>query len=274
MKASVLSLSCFRLGAVAGMGLIGFTAVAQLIPALPLGPGRPGFSPDRSAIAGSGISTLSGSTVAYDNLLNPLGHYLGGFPHAEVGDDFALGPGPRTLESITVAYAGFNFSGDETLTMTIYRMDGPPTPGSFGFNTPGTALFSVTQPITATDGATLTFIDGTGTIMLPDYVGVGISFGGIEFDPTGAGADAGPLLYDPPSPGSSFEDFWLRGFPSASDPWSLYTFGGLPPINLGIQIATTNGFEPVIPESETWLALGGVLVFAAMTQTKRFRRRW
>jgi hypothetical protein len=176
--------------------------------------------------------------VVYDNLVTPLGNYLGGFAYVEAADDMDLGPGGRTFESITVAYAGFNFDGDETLTVTIYEMDGAPTPGSFGFNTPGTVLFTATVPITATDGAQITFTDNTG-IVLPDTVGVGFAFAGVEFDPTGAGADGGPLLYHPPAVGSSLDDYWLRGFPNPGDDWGLWTFGGNPPINFGIQIVTT-----------------------------------
>jgi len=76
------------------------------------------------------------ATVIYDNLTTSLGVYLGGFSYVEAADDVALGPGPRVFERLTVAYAGFNFDGDETLTATLYAMDGAPTPGSFGFNTP------------------------------------------------------------------------------------------------------------------------------------------
>lgn len=88
--------------------------------------------------------------VVYDNLTTPLGLHIGGFPYQEVADDFSLGEGGRIFQSITVAYAGSNFDGDETLSVTLYVMDGSPTPGSFGFNTPGTELFSATVPIVAT----------------------------------------------------------------------------------------------------------------------------
>jgi hypothetical protein len=96
---------------------------------VPIGPGRPGFDPDRAVAAG-----FSAAEVAYDNLASPLDLYLGGFAYEEVADDVTLTGASRVLESLTVAYAGFNFDGDETLTLSLYGMDGPPTPGSFGFN--------------------------------------------------------------------------------------------------------------------------------------------
>ena len=212
-------------------------------------------------------ATAQAGTIVYDNLANPLGHYLGGFSYAEVADDLTLGAGPRQLESVTVAYAGFNFDGDETLTVNLYAMNGAPTPGSFGFNTPGDVLYSSSVPIVQTDGATITFLDNTGTI-LPDALGIGLAFSGVDFDPTGAGSDAGPLLFDPPATGSSFDDYWLRGFPNPGDPWGLYTFGGNPPVNLGLQITASPGTS--VPETGPGIGL----MLAAFASMVFWGRNW
>lgn len=184
------------------------------------------------------IAATQAGQIVYDNLTTPLGNYLGGFTYQETADDVTLGPGGRIFESAEVAYAGFNFDGDETLTLTLYEMNGAPTPGSFGFNTPGTVLYTVTVPIVASNGTTILFTDNSGAVVLPNVVGVGLSFGGVDFDATGAGSDAGPLLYNPPTIGSSSDDYWLRGFPNPGDPWGLYTFGGNPPINFGVRLTT------------------------------------
>ncbi|MBX3743970.1 MAG: hypothetical protein KF833_01545 [Verrucomicrobiae bacterium] len=205
--------------------------------------------------------------IVYNNLVNPLGNYIGGFPYEEVADDIQLSGSARIFESITVGYAGFNFDGDETLTVSLYRMDGAPTPGSFGFNTPGSLLFSSTVPIGATDGTTLT-IPGNG-IILPDYLGVGFSFGGVDFDPTGAGSDGGPLLFDPIGEGSSFEDYWLRGYPNPGDPWALFTFGGEPPVNLGIQISARSSG---VPDAGSTLGLTGLAALGLLAVARRGRR--
>lgn len=210
------------------------------------------------------------ATVVYGNLSHPLGNYLGGFAYSEVGDDLTLGAGPRVFESISVAYAAFNLKGTESLTVTMYKMDGPPTPGSFGFNTPGSPLFTATVPIAATPGTTVTITDSTG-VVLPDVVGVGLSFNGVNFDPTGAGSDAGPLLFHPPSPGSSLDDFWLRGFPNPSDPWSLFTFGGNPPVNFGLEITTRDGATVPDAGSTATLLVPAMVLVGLVTARRRER---
>ncbi|MGE3310370.1 MAG: PEP-CTERM sorting domain-containing protein [Limisphaerales bacterium] len=215
-------------------------------------------------LAMGGVTTqVLAEIPVYDNLVTPLGNYLGGFAYEEVADDVTLSQVGR-FSRATVAYAGFNFDGDETLTLNLYEMDGAPTPGSFGFNTPGTLLFSQTVPISATDGALIDFVDLSGTVDLPAIVGVGLSFGGVDFDPVGAGSDAGPLLYHPPGLGDSLDDYWLRGFPNGGDPWGLYTFGGNPPVNLGVQL-----YANPIPEPGTWVAMLG---FGTLVGSIAFRR--
>jgi hypothetical protein len=63
---------------------------------------------------------------------------------------------------------------------------------------------------------------------------VGLVFGGVDFEPDGN--DAGPLLYDPPTTGFSFDDYWLRGSPLAGDPWGLFLLDGDTPANFGLRI--------------------------------------
>jgi hypothetical protein len=210
------------------------------------------------------VSSVQAETLVYDNLINPLGNYLGGFAYEEVADDVQLSGG-GVFSRATVAYAGFNFDGDETLTLNLYQMDGAPTPGSFGFDTPGTLLYSQTLPIAATDGALIDFIDLSPSVNLPANLGIGLTFGGVDFDPTGAGSDAGPLLYHPPGLGTSLDDYWLKGFPNPGDDWGLFTFGGNPAINIGVQIC-------VVPESSTWTAMLGFAGIAGSVAFRRSRR--
>jgi hypothetical protein len=214
-----------------------------------------------SLASGVALSSSAGEVV-YDNLATPLGDHLGGFPYAEAADDFTLAGTGRIFESLSVAYAGYNFDGDETLTVSLYRMDGAPTPGSFGYNTPGTVLFTTTVPIVETTGKVLTFSDHSVGI-LPETLAVGFAFGGVDFDSSGAGSDAGPLLYDSPSQGASFEDAWLRGHPAPADPFGLFTLKGNPPINLGIQIQVR------VPDSGHWIELCGLATLMGLAWFRR-----
>lgn len=179
------------------------------------------------------------STVVYYNLTNPLNHYVGGFPYVEAADEITLDEGPRFFEQARIAYYGANFDGDETLTLTLYQMDGAPSPGSFGFNTPGTVIFTETVPIASALVGVATFSDLSGRLQLPDVLAVGLAFQGVDFDPSEGGTDAGPLIYDPPTTGSSFSDYWLRGYPAPDDPWALYSFDQDPNANLGIEISVS-----------------------------------
>ena len=197
----------------------------------------------QSKLIAVGALTLTGyvqaSTVIYYNLTNPLNHYVGGFPYVEAADEISLGDGPRFFDKTRIAYYGANFDGDETLTLTLYRMDGPPNPNSFGFNTPGTPLFSQTVPIPAAQVGLAEFSDATGKVLLPDDIAVGLAFQGVDFVASEGGNDAGPLIYDPPTIGSSFSDFWIRGVPNPEDPWALYTFDEDPNANFGIEISVS-----------------------------------
>jgi hypothetical protein len=206
----------------------------------------------------AGGLTAQADGLAYDNLQTSLNTYLGGFgPYGEAADDITLAS-TGIFKNAKVAYDGVGFDGDETLTLNLYAMDGAPTPGSFGFNTPGTLLF--TQTVSLDGSGFADFSDPTLSLTLPGYLAVGLVFDGVDFDPTTS--DAGPSLYDPPvSPGDSFYDYYLKGF--AGDPdWALYDFGGNPPVNFGVQIG-------IIPEPGTWVAMIG---FGTIAGSMAFRR--
>ncbi len=198
------------------------------------------------------------------------------FPWGEIADEINLAA-PGVFTSIDVAYSGMSFSGNETLTVNLYNLDGPATPGSFGFNTPGSLLFSGTVPLGAATGVA-TISDISGTLNLAGTVAVGLVFGGIDFP----FELAGPVLYDPPTPpGSSLSDYWVKDYLGDPD-WALYLLDGVP-ANFGISLAglydnlsspivDANGnplFLSPIPEPGTWVAMIG---FGAIAGSMAFRR--
>jgi hypothetical protein len=201
---------------------------------VPIGPCRPGFDPDR----GFPLAPLPApAAVVYDNIGGPLGLYLGGFgPYDSVADDVALAPGPRIFSRLEVEYYGKYLEGDETVRVRIHTLNGPPTPGSFGFNTPGTVLWERIVPVGNTDPGVgvISAADPVPSVVLPDVVAVSLE----PLFEVGPADEWGPTLHDPPSLGSPLDDYWLMGYPNPGDPWSLFTFGGNPPINLALRITT------------------------------------
>ena len=196
-----------------------------------------------------------------------------GFPWEEIADEAIIGV-PSILSTVDVAYHGVNFSGNETLTLNLYALDGAPNPWTAGVNTPGSVLFSQTVPL-ATASGIASFIDASGTINLPDTVAIGLIFGGIDY-PSEA---AGPALYDPVvPPGFSYDDYFVRGYNGISD-WALYVLDGNVPANFGVSIGNVynnlqsplpgNLFLSPIPEPGTWVAMVG---FAAVAGSMAFRR--
>lgn len=234
-------------------------AVHADVPAV--GPGQPGFDADRPAIP---PESPPGHGLVYDNTAFPLKFYLGGFGGYDMAaDEVNLGLAPGLFSSLTLWYVATGLEGDETVTVSIHRMDSAPTPASFGFNTPGSVLYTATLPIS--EGvAAATFIDPAPSILLPGTVAVSLQFRGWDLgDPD---TDAGPLLADPPTVGSSLDDYWLTGFPPG-EPWGLRTSGVDFPLNFAMSLTTASA----IPESPSLGLLGLGLVGLGLGLSRRRR---
>jgi hypothetical protein len=196
-----------------------------------IGPGRPGFDPAR--VAGP---IANGST---------FGVALGGFgAYDEIADEVLLAAGPRIFSSVDVQYFASGLDGDEAVVVSIYKVDGPPTPGSFGFNTPGMPLWSSTVPIGVNGFGTLIAADPAPTVSLPDIIAIGLA--PISVDE----ADNefwGPLIHDPPNLGQSYLDYWISGYPNPGDPWGFFVVQDIN-MNFAVRLSTE-----VIPEPAAWI---------------------
>jgi hypothetical protein len=155
--------------------------------------------------------------ILYDNLQTSLNTYIGGFgPYGEIADDIQMTGSGIFSSARSPIRASASTATD--LTMTLYAMDGAPTPGSFGFTTPGTS--SIRRPSPSTAAVSPSSSTRRRARRCPAKSASAV-FGGVDFDV--ATSDAGPALSDPVPPASSFYDYWLKGF--AGDPdWALYDF--------------------------------------------------
>lgn len=196
---------------------------------------------------------VSQAEVIYDNTTGRLNTFWG--EAREFGDQLTLGGTARTITDIQFQYYGdFVSQGDEwgrvrlytnTKQWDLFRKE--PTEliwdsGLFkvntSYNTKSFRGLNIVVPEPLLDGITLTF-----------------EVTGLE-----PGEMVGFELYDPPSVGASFGEFWRRAENGA---WEAFRFNE-PEFRLNAAIRLT-----AVPEPSTWVLLGLGALFAA---SRRFRR--
>jgi hypothetical protein len=160
------------------------------------------------------LTQMAKAEIVYNNSSNDLtNNFNPGL--LEVGDQIILGGATRQITNFIFQYYGVNFSGDEAVRLRFYANDGAPFNG---YATPGTVLYDsgFFTGIGSTPRNTIIYDRSTlnGGVNVPDEFTWSVLFTGI-----GAGESAGVTLYDPPTTGSSYPDYWE--FSSGS--WSLKT---------------------------------------------------
>ena len=132
----------------------------------------------------------------------------------EVGDEIVLDGTARYVTNFNFQYWGVGFDGDEALRVRFYVNDGPAAPAGPTIYEPGTVLFdSGTFPIVATNRAVLLFdyyaLMNGNVIDLLNPVPNSFTWS-VQFYNTNdnAGFSAGLDIYDPPTVGSNYKDFW------------------------------------------------------------------
>jgi hypothetical protein len=145
----------------------------------------------------------------------------------EVGDEIILGGTYRLATNFTFQYWGENFSGgDETAVVRFYNNNGPT-------NSPGTVFWnSGSFTITATNRATLSFDLTSLNLVLPESFTWTVRFFGID-----TGESAGVDVYDPPTTGNNYDDYWDHGV--ANNDWTLRTNVNSIPMSFGAQVSAT-----------------------------------
>ena len=168
------------------------------------------------AVVSPSVAT-SGSTV-YENDATG-GSYFASVK--EFGDEVSLGLNNRLLDSLTFEYYGdFTADGDEKALVRIYANDGADCRS--GVNSqPGTLLY-VSDPIAIAAGYNSVNVSGL-LIEVPETITWTVQFFGVG---NTAGDQAGLVYNNPPSVGSSFDDFWINTgeviYNSASDSVEAY----------------------------------------------------
>ncbi|MCS5571941.1 MAG: hypothetical protein NZ789_03305, partial [Pseudomonadales bacterium] len=152
------------------------------------------------AVVSPSVAT-SGSTV-YENVAGG-GAYFASVK--EFGDEVNLGLHNRLLDSLSFEYYGdFTADGDEKAVVRIYANDGDSLSG-VDAQEPGTLLYE-SDPIAVAAGYNSVSVSDL-LIEVPDTITWTVQFFGVG---NTAGDRAGLVLHDPPSVGSSFDDFWIN----------------------------------------------------------------
>ena len=167
----------------------------------------------------------------------------------EFGDEINLAGTARLLSALKIEVFAKDLGGNETASMQLYKNNG--TYQSPIFEQIGSAV-----PVALVNGFnTLTYTDPA--LILPDTFIWTVSFNGV-----GPGERAELPIYNPPTVGSSLDDFWTK---DSSGSWTLFRFdGGNPAGNFAANVTA-------VPEAGTiaYGLMGGLMVLGYL----RLRRQ-
>jgi len=207
-----------------------------------------------AALASLVAASASAQVVVYENSTTPLNSFFA--TQTEVGDEISIGPG-WVAHSFSFEYFAENLSGDEKALVRFYRNDGIPidgtssaAPGSLMFQSTRFDLINGNYPVSIVDLAAL-------NIQLPSSFTWTVKVSGLT-----AGETFSLKLYDPPTVGSSFSDFWHF----TPDGWELQQVAGLP-AGAGSSFGATLIAVPE-PGAMTVLGVGALALLARRRVTR------
>jgi hypothetical protein len=209
-------------------------------------------------------SAMAQGVIVYDNSTTDLNRIVAATNGVEYGDEITLDPTTtqRTLESFKFEYfLSGNATGNETLQLFLRANDGPvitePGPGgtTIAAHSPGTVLY--TSPVLTLQSG---FQTAEATPPANSVTLTGDFTWSVVFQGLNASDVAGLRLYNPPTIGSSFSDFWLMN----NGTWNAYSLGSGIPGNFAARVTA-------VPEPTT-LAYG-LLAGLAWFGFRGFKRR-
>jgi hypothetical protein len=165
------------------------------------------------------LSTL-GQSIVYDNSLTDLNRtYIPTSPNGtEFGDEINLAGTDRVVTNFKFEYF-LGATANESVQLILHANDGPlitrtnPDNTTFQVASPGTVLY--TSPVLSLQTGFQTAEASGFSVTVPDTLTWTVTFNGID-----SGEIAGLRVYDPPTIGSSFSDFWQKN----NGTWNTYLF--------------------------------------------------
>ncbi|MBN06834.1 MAG: hypothetical protein CMM45_03260, partial [Rhodospirillaceae bacterium] len=146
-------------------------------------------------------SAAASGEIVFNNTGSTTGAYFA--TTKEFGDQVELGLNNRLIDSLSFEYFGdFTADGDETAIARIYANDGDSTGAA---NKPGTLLYE-SDSFTIAPGFNSVMIGGL-LLEATDSITWTVDFNGVG---DVEGNRAGLIFYNPPSVGSSDDDFWVN----------------------------------------------------------------
>lgn len=158
------------------------------------------------------LCASSFAAIVYDNSTGDLNRtYIPTQPNGvEFGDEINLAAGERIVTNFKFEYfLSAGADGDETAQLVLYANDGAlitrtnPDGSTFEVPSPGSVLY--TSPVLSLATGFQTAEASGFSFDSPNTLTWAVTFQGID-----SGEVAGLRLYDPPTVGTSFADFWER----------------------------------------------------------------
>ena len=171
-----------------------------------------------------GLPFAARAEIAYDNTHSYLTNFYASL--REIGDEIKLSGLSSNITDFQFEYFGdFSPTGRETARLRFYVNDGPgipPKPDTIF--TPQTVLYD-SGPLPIAPGFNALEVRKISATV-PSRFTWTVEFGGLAGTD---GSKAGLVFFNPPTVGSSFDDFWQR----SGTNWSLFRFDGRPIANFG-----------------------------------------